>query len=392
LLKILTRLFVKNGDDTSNPDVRAAYGNMSGIVGIILNLCLFTSKLVVGIVSASVSVVADAFNNLSDAGSSVVTFIGFRLAKKPADREHPFGHGRYEYVAGLGISVVILLVGVELVKSSVSKIVSGEGQTLISTATLAILIASVLVKLWMYFFNKILSKKINSKTLRATSLDSLTDCVATTVVILGLVFSKLTGINIDGWLGIAVALFILLTGVTTFRDSLSPLLGNPPSIELVSEIKQAVMQEDMIVGVHDLIVHDYGVGRCMISLHAEVSDKADINKAHDAIDEVEKALEHRFNCMATIHLDPVATDDDYTLSLKAKIADKMCEIDEEFSIHDFRIVKGEKKTTVIFDLAIPYQCKISETDIRKTATEKIAEIDESLTPHIQIENLYSECL
>jgi cation diffusion facilitator family transporter len=392
LLKILTRLFVKNGDDTSNPDVRAAYGNMSGIVGIILNLCLFTAKLVVGIVSASVSVVADAFNNLSDAGSSVVTFIGFHLAKKPADREHPFGHGRYEYVAGLGISVVILLVGVELVKSSVSKIVSGEGQTLISTATLAILIVSVLVKLWMYFFNKILSKKINSKTLRATSLDSLTDCVATTVVILGLVFSKLTGINIDGWLGIAVALFILLTGVTTFRDSLSPLLGNPPSIELVSEIKQAVMQEDMIVGVHDLIVHDYGVGRCMISLHAEVSDKADINKAHDAIDEVEKALEQRFNCMATIHLDPVATDDDYTLRLKAKIADKMCEIDEEFSIHDFRIVKGEKKTTVIFDLAIPYQCKISETDIRKTATEKIAEIDESLTPLIQIENLYSECL
>lgn len=392
MLKILTRLFVKNGDDTSNPDVRAAYGNMSGIVGIILNLCLFTAKLVVGIVSASVSVVADAFNNLSDAGSSVVTFIGFHLAKKPADREHPFGHGRYEYVAGLGISVVILLVGVELVKSSVSKIVSGEGQTLISTATLAILIVSVLVKLWMYFFNKILSKKINSKTLRATSLDSLTDCVATTVVILGLVFSKLTGINIDGWLGIAVALFILLTGVTTFRDSLSPLLGNPPSIELVSEIKQAVMQEDMIVGVHDLIVHDYGVGRCMISLHAEVSDKADINKAHDAIDEVEKALEQRFNCMATIHLDPVATDDDYTLRLKAKIADKMCEIDEEFSIHDFRIVKGEKKTTVIFDLAIPYQCKISETDIRKTATEKIAEIDESLTPLIQIENLYSECL
>ena len=390
LIKLLTRLFVKNSDDIKNPEVRSAYGNMSGIVGIFLNLCLFAAKLTAGIVSASISVVADAFNNLSDAGSSVVTFLGFKLASRPADKEHPFGHGRYEYVAGLGISVVILLVGIELLKSSIGKIISPDTSTEITLVSACILIASVVVKLWMYFFNKILSKKINSSALKATSLDSLTDCVATTIVLIGLVISNSTGLMIDGYLGAAVAIFILFTGVSTFKESLSPLLGNPPDAEFVNDIKDTVMQDDMIVGIHDLIVHDYGPGRCIISLHAEIPSNEDILKAHDSIDLIEKTLERKFNCMATIHMDPIATDDEYTLNLKDRVCRELCGEDSGFSIHDFRVVKGDTHTNVIFDLVVPHGIKQSNDEIRKTAKDKIRTIDPKLIPVMHIEKSFTE--
>ena len=390
MIKLLTRLFVKNSDDIKNPEVRSAYGNMSGIVGIFLNLCLFAAKLTAGIVSASISVIADAFNNLSDAGSSVVTFLGFKLASRPADKEHPFGHGRYEYVAGLGISVVILLVGIELLKSSIGKIISPDTSTEITLVSACILIASVVVKLWMYFFNKILSKKINSSALKATSLDSLTDCVATTIVLIGLVISNLTGLMIDGYLGAAVAVFILFTGVSTFRESLSPLLGNPPDTEFVRDIKDTVMQDDMIVGIHDLIVHDYGPGRCIISLHAEIPSNEDILKAHDSIDLIEKTLERKFNCMATIHMDPIATDDEYTLNLKDRVCRELCGDNSGFSIHDFRVVKGDTHTNVIFDLVVPHGFKQSNDEIRKTAKDKIRTIDPKLIPVMHIEKSFTE--
>lgn len=391
MINALARLFIKNSEDTENPEVRLAYGNMSGIIGIILNLCLFLSKLFAGIISSSVSVIADAFNNLSDAGSSVVTFIGFKLARRPADREHPFGHGRYEYVTGLGISVVILLVGFELVISSVQKIFNPEANTEFSTISLIILIASICVKAWMYFFNKGLSKKINSKTIKAVSLDSLTDCIATSVVILGLVFSHILSINIDGYLGAAVAVFIIFTGINTMRDSISPLLGNPPDEDMVSEIRDIVLSEDNIIGVHDLIVHDYGVGRCIISLHAELSDKLSLVEAHDVIDRTEKLLEEKFSCMATLHLDPVAADDVELLALKNIVAERLCEIDNEFSIHDFRVVRGEI-TKLIFDLAVPYESKMSDQEIRALAVDKIKSINQSYEPIIRIDKLYSGCL
>lgn len=390
MIKLLTRLFVKNSDDIKNPEVRSAYGNMSGIVGIFLNLCLFAAKLTAGIVSASISVIADAFNNLSDAGSSVVTFLGFKLASRPADKEHPFGHGRYEYVAGLGISVVILLVGIELLKSSIGKIFLPDSSTEITLVSACILFASVAVKLWMFFFNKILSKKINSSALKATSLDSLTDCVATTIVLVGLVISNLTGLMIDGYLGAAVALFILFTGVSTFKESLSPLLGNPPDAEFVNDIKDTVMQDDMIVGIHDLIVHDYGPGRCIISLHAEIPCNEDILKAHDSIDLIEKTLERKFNCMATIHMDPIATDDEYTLNLKDRVCRELCGDNSGFSIHDFRVVKGDTHTNVIFDLVVPHGFKQSNDEIRKTAKDKIRTIDPKLIPVMHIEKSFTE--
>lgn len=390
LIKLLTRIFVKNSDDVKNPDVRSAYGNMSGIVGIFLNLCLFAAKLTTGVFSSSISVIADAFNNLSDAGSSVVTFLGFKLANRPADKEHPFGHGRYEYVAGLGISVVILLVGIELLKSSAEKIFNPEASTEITLMSVCILIASVLVKLWMFYFNKILSKKINSSALKATSLDSLTDCIATTIVLVGLMISKYSGLVIDGYLGVAVAIFILFAGVNTFRDSLSPLLGTPPDEDFVDEIRETVMQAEMIVGIHDLIVHDYGPGRCIISLHAEIPCNEDILKAHDSIDLVEKTLERKFNCLATIHMDPIATDNYFTLSLKRRVTDSIVEINPQFSIHDFRVVHGETHTNLIFDLVIPHGLKTPNEQIRNLVKEKIQNIDPKLIPVMHIEKSYIE--
>lgn len=390
MVNLLTRIFVKNSDDTKNPDVRSAYGNMSGIVGIFLNLCLFAAKLTAGVFSSSISVVADAFNNLSDAGSSVVTFLGFKLANRPADKEHPFGHGRYEYVAGLGISVVILLVGVELLKSSIEKIFNPEASTEITLVSVCILIASVLVKLWMFYFNKILSKKINSSALKATSLDSLTDCVATTIVLIGLLISKYSGLVIDGYLGVAVAVFIIFAGINTFKDSLSPLLGTPPDADFVDDIRETVMQDEMIVGIHDLIVHDYGPGRCIISLHAEIPCDEDILKAHDSIDLVEKVLERKFNCLATIHMDPIAVDDEITLSLKRKVTDAVVEIDPQFSLHDFRVVHGETHTNLIFDLVIPHGLKTPYDEIRNLVKDRIQSIDPKLIPVMHIEKSYTE--
>ena len=390
MVNLLTRIFVKNSDDTKNPDVRSAYGNMSGIVGIFLNLCLFAAKLTAGVFSSSISVVADAFNNLSDAGSSVVTFLGFKLANRPADKEHPFGHGRYEYVAGLGISVVILLVGVELLKSSIEKIFNPEASTEITLVSVCILIASVLVKLWMFYFNKILSKKISSSALKATSLDSLTDCVATTIVLIGLLISKYSGLVIDGYLGVAVAVFIIFAGINTFKDSLSPLLGTPPDADFVDDIRETVMQDEMIVGIHDLIVHDYGPGRCIISLHAEIPCDEDILKAHDSIDLVEKVLERKFNCLATIHMDPIAVDDEITLSLKRKVTDAVVEIDPQFSLHDFRVVHGETHTNLIFDLVIPHGLKTPYDEIRNLVKYRIQSIDPKLIPVMHIEKSYTE--
>lgn len=390
LIKLLVRLFIKNSENTDDPKVRTAYGNLSGICGIILNLCLFGAKMLAGIVSASVSIIADALNNLSDAGSSVVTFLGFKLASRPADREHPFGHGRYEYVAGMGISVVILLMGFELVKSSIEKIISPESTTAFSTLSLAILIASIFVKLWMYFFNSKLSRKINSTALKAASLDSLTDCVATFVVIIGLLISAATGIKIDGWLGVCVSLFILFTGVSTFKESLSPLLGKAPDPEFVDEIKESVLADDMVVGIHDLVIHDYGPGRCFISLHAEVPCEENIVAAHDAIDLIEKRLEDKYGCLVTIHMDPIASNDAFTNELKLKVSEVLCELNPEYSIHDFRVVKGKTHTNIVFDMVIPYGLKKSDREIRKLAADKIKTIDSTIYPIINVEKSFTD--
>ena len=390
VVNLISKLFIKNFEDINSPSVRASYGNLSGIMGIILNLCLFTAKLTAGVLTSSISVVADAFNNLSDAGSSLVTFFGFRLANRPADKEHPFGHGRYEYLTGLIISFFILLVGLELFKSSVDKILNPDALTNMSMLSIIILVASIAVKLWMFYFNKILSKKINSSALKATATDSLTDSIATSIVLIGLVFSQFTGINIDGYLGVAVAIFIFIAGIKTLKESISPLLGTPPEKEFVDDIKRTVLEDEIILGLHDLIVHDYGPGRCIISLHAEISDQEDLLKAHDKIDLIEKELEIKFNCLATIHMDPIASDDEYTLSLKGKIVSKLLLINKDFSVHDFRIVQGDTHTNVIFDLVVPYECNEKNDIILKKVTEAIKSVDQKLIPVVYIEKPYTQ--
>ena len=390
VVNLISKLFIKNFEDINSPSVRASYGNLSGIMGIILNLCLFTAKLTAGVLTSSISVVADAFNNLSDAGSSLVTFFGFRLANRPADKEHPFGHGRYEYLTGLIISFFILLVGLELFKSSVDKILNPDALTNMSMLSIIILVASIAVKLWMFYFNKILSKKINSSALKATATDSLTDSIATSIVLIGLVFSQFTGINIDGYLGVAVAIFIFIAGIKTLKESISPLLGTPPEKEFVDDIKRTVLEDEIILGLHDLIVHDYGPGRCIISLHAEISDQEDLLKAHDKIDLIEKELEIKFNCLATIHMDPIASDDEYTLALKGKIVSKLLLINKDFSVHDFRIVQGDTHTNVIFDLVVPYECNEKNDIILKKVTEAIKSVDQKLIPVVYIEKPYTQ--
>ena len=391
MLDFILSKFIKNYDDTKNPQVRTACGNFSGVLGIILNLILFGAKLLSGILTASISVTADAFNNLSDAGSSVVTFLGFKLASRPADEEHPYGHGRYEYVAGLGISCAIVLVGAELLKSSIEKIITPEDGTAITLLSICILIGSICVKLWMFFFNRAMSKKISSSTLKATAMDSLTDCIATSVVLIGLGISAVTGVNIDGWLGCAVAGFILYTGISTFKESLSPLLGNTPDPEFVDEIRETVLSTELIAGIHDLIVHDYGPGRCIISFHAEVPYDVDIMKAHDVIDRLEQKIQKEHNCIVTIHMDPIAVSDEYTIELKEKITESLADIDSALSLHDFRIVKGEEQQRVLFDLVVPPECKLKEEEALGAVKKKIAQIDTKLSPMIHIDKICLEC-
>lgn len=390
LLNFILSKFIKNYDDTQNPEVRTACGNFSGVLGIILNLILFGAKLLSGILTASISVTADAFNNLSDAGSSVVTFLGFKLASRPADEEHPYGHGRYEYVAGLGISCAIVLVGAELLKSSVEKIFKPEETTAITLLSVCILLGSICVKLFMFFFNRAMSKRISSSTLKATAMDSLTDCIATSVVLIGLGISAATGVNIDGWLGCAVACFILYTGISTFKESLSPLLGNTPDPRFIDEIRETVLSTELITGIHDLLVHDYGPGRCIISFHAEIPYDVDIMHAHDVIDRLERKIQEKYHCLVTIHMDPIAVSDEYTIELKEKIVESLADIDSSLSLHDFRIVKSEEQQRVLFDLVVPPECKMKETDALNAVKAKIAQIDEKLEPLIHIDKICLE--
>ena len=359
---LLLRLFVKDYRDTENPSVRARYGVFSGALGIILNLCLFGGKFIAGFISGSIAITADAFNNLTDAGSSVLTLIGFRLAGQKPDLAHPFGHGRIEYLAGFAISMVILLTGVELGKSSVSKIFAAEIPRF-SWLPAAILIASILVKLYMFAFNRRLSRDIRSAAMGATAIDSLSDVVATTVVLLGSVIGQLAHVAVDGYLGLLVAGFILYSGYRAAKETLSPLLGQPADPELVDGIAKTVLSHEHVVGMHDLIIHDYGPGRCMVSLHAEVPHDGDILELHNIIDDIERDLTEEFNCHAVIHMDPVVHDDEETVRMRTRVAALVKLIDPDMTIHDFRMTRGAGHKNLIFDVIAPYRCKRSDAEI-----------------------------
>ncbi len=373
MITFMASLFIKDSKNYKEPSVRQAYGVLSGAVGIGLNILLFFGKWLAGTISGSIAITADAFNNLSDAGSSIITLIGFRLSGQEPDPEHPFGHGRMEYISGLLVSVAILVMGFELIWSSIGKLRSPEPIES-SALVFGILIASILVKLYMFFYNHSLSKKIESAAMKATSVDSLSDTVATTLVLIATLISKYTGLLLDGWFGILVGLFILYTGGSTLKETIDLLLGQPPKQEFIDEVKEIVLGHSMVHGVHDLIVHDYGPGRVMISLHAEVDVNGDIQDIHEQIDHIEHELQEKLHCSATIHMDPIVTDDKEVLAMKAKVEEMVHFLDESFSMHDFRMVKGSTRTNLIFDVEVPRKTSYTDNEIVNWLKERIHEL------------------
>lgn len=387
LSNFLIRRFVGDADNVQDPRVRGAYGKLAGIAGIVANVVLFFGKLLAGVLSGSVAVIADAFNNLSDAGSSVVTLVGFRLSSAPPDKEHPFGHGRIEYLSALTVAALIMLAGVELATSAVEKILAPEGATF-SWISAAILVASIAIKAWMALFNSTIGKRIRSEALAASAADSRNDVLCTAVVLISSVFTLVTGINIDGWVGAAVALFVIWSGFSIVRETVSPLLGEAPDPELVQAIHDLVMAQDGIAGIHDLIVHNYGPGRCLVSLHAEVPCDEDILHSHEIIDGIEQMLLEKLNIVACIHMDPVDTKDERVADLRAMVATIIGEMDQGLSLHDFRVVFGEQRSNLIFDLVVPYAVKDTEA-LKSEIEKKIQEVDPHLFAVITVDREWS---
>lgn len=362
MINFLAKFFIKDYENTDNPDVRGAYGVLSGAVGIVLNIILFGIKLFAGMISGSVAITADAFNNLSDAGSSIITMIGFKMAGKKPDPEHPFGHGRIEYITGLIVSFLIILMGFELGKSGIEKIINPEPVEF-SKVTVIILIISILVKLYMYLYNKKTADKISSQAMFATAADSFSDSVATSVVLFSMMISVFTGLTIDGICALLVAAFILYSGINAAKDTIAPLLGNKPEKEFVDKIEEFAMSYKDILGIHDLVVHDYGPGRVMISFHAEVPSSGDILELHDMIDNVEAKLRETLSCEAVIHMDPIVIDDEKTDKYKESVKELVKGIGEDLTMHDFRMVEGPTHTNLIFDVVVPFDFALKDEEV-----------------------------
>lgn len=370
MITCLAKFWISESD--SEEKKRRVYGTLGAVVGIFLNICLFTGKYLAGFFSGSIAIMADAFNNLSDAGSSFISLIGFVFSGKKPDLDHPFGHGRIEYLAGLGVSFLILLMGAELAKNSVQKILHPVSVQ-ISTLSIAVLSASILVKLYMAYYNHAIGKKIRSATMAATATDSLSDAVATTVVLLAMLFLAVTGINIDGYCGILVAVFILAAGIGAAKETVSPLLGQAPDPEFVKEIKELVMQHEEVLGIHDMAVHDYGPGRVMVSLHAEVSGDGNIYELHDLIDRIERELKEKLHCETVIHMDPIDVGNEKTVEMKEEMVKLVKAIDERLTIHDFRMVTGTTHHNMIFDVVIPADFKLSQEELKDIIQKKVWE-------------------
>lgn len=375
MIKLISNFVInRKGVKESEEIVRRIYGTVSSIVGICLNVLLFVGKYIAGMLSGSVAIMADAFNNLSDAGSSFITLIGFRFAGKKPDMDHPFGHGRFEYISGFVVSMLILTMGIELIKTAIKKIVKPKPVE-VEMLTIAILVISILVKLYMVYYNKRIGDKIKSSAMKATAMDSLGDVVATSVVLVATIVMEVTGVNLDGYLGVAVALFVLYAGFSAAKETIGTLLGKSPDPEFVKAIKDIVMDHDKIVGIHDMIVHDYGPGRVMVSLHAEVPGDGDIYELHDAIDHIERELTERLGCNAVIHMDPIETDNEVVNQLKCKVEDGVKLLIDGASIHDFRVVQGPSRTNLIFDVAIPYTVKENDDHVKERICKMVQIID-----------------
>ena len=387
MISLLARLFLKpEGRDEAA--LRKGYGILCGAVGIGLNVLLFAGKFFAGTLSGSIAITADAFNNLSDAGSSFVTLLGFQLAGQKPDSDHPFGHGRIEYLSGLAVAMLIILMGFELAKSSLDKILH-PAPVDSSWLVIAILCVSICVKLYMSFYNRSLGKKLNAPAMLATAADSLSDSVATTAVLIATLVGRFTGLKIDGWCGILVAAFILWSGFNAAKDTVNPLLGTPPTHEFVNQIKELVMAHPGIIGIHDLIVHDYGPGRVMISLHAEVSASENVLELHDEIDNVESELREKLGCEAVIHMDPVVTDDGITEETRERVAALVHCIDDAINIHDFRMVAGPSHTNVIFDAVVPYGFRLTDSEVEEKIKTAVRTLDGNYFAVVKVERSYT---
>ena len=383
----LIRLFVREPDNVHDPRVRGQYGKLAGVAGIVANALLFLGKLLAGLLCGSVAMIADAFNNLSDAGSSIVTLIGFRLSSAPPDKEHPFGHGRMEYLSALTVAALIMLAGFELATSAVSKIFNPEPVSF-SWVSVAILAASIAVKAWMAQFNKAIGKRIHSEALAASAADSRNDVICTAVVLFSSVFARITNINIDGWVGAAVAVFVVWSGFSIVRETISPLLGEAPDPELVNDIRELVLAQEGIVGIHDLIVHNYGPGRCIVSLHAEVPSDEDILRSHERVDTLERLLMQELNLVACIHMDPVDTKDERVSTLRTMAEAVLNEVDTSLSLHDFRVVFGEERTNVIFDMVVPFSI-VDVASLQPKIQKRLQERDPHLYAVITVDREWS---
>lgn len=389
MVTLLAKIFIKDAEDTSSPKVRQAYGVLTGVVGILLNVLLFAGKFIAGTLSKSISITADAFNNLSDAGSSFVTLIGFKLAGAKPDPEHPFGHGRIEYVSGLVVSGAILLMAFELIKDSIDKIIHPQAVDFSALAA-GILVVSILVKIYMYLYNSSISKKIDSAAMKATATDSLSDTMATTVVLIASIVGHYTGLKIDGYCGVLVGLFIFYAGFSAAKETLDPLLGQPPEEEFVEQIEEIVMSYELVQGIHDLVVHDYGPGRVMISLHAEVPAEEDILEIHDMIDVIENDLADKLNCEAVIHMDPLVTKDERVNELKKTIHEVVDSLDGDVSMHDFRTVIGPTHTNMMFDVVLPFGYFMTDEMVKEEIQKRTWDrLGESYNTVIQIDRPYT---
>ncbi len=370
MTELLPRIFIRDYRDIENPAVRSAYGKLAGLVGIVCNILLCAAKLIVGAASGSVSITADAVNNLSDASGSVVTLLGFKLAERPADAGHPYGHARFEYLSGLAVAVLILVIGVELAKSSFAKILH-PSPVEFSAALVIVLVLSILVKLWMACFNRTLGRRIDSETLAATAADSRNDVLSTAAVLLACVVGKATALPVDGYAGLLVALFILWSGVGIVRDTIDPLLGEAPNKELVCMVGREIMSYDKVLGLHDLMVHDYGPGRRFASVHVEMDSREDVLACHDIIDCIERDFLEKHNIHLVVHYDPLVTDDEELNHMRELVAGVIRGIDERFSMHDFRMVRGPSHTNLIFDLAIPYEADVRREEIAREIDRRV---------------------
>lgn len=387
--KLLIKLFVRDYENTEDPKVRESYGKFAGVVGIISNLFLCIMKILIGVFSGSIAIIADGINNMADASSSIITLVGFRLASKPEDEDHPYGHARIEYLTGLFVSILIIVLGVQLFKTSLEKIFNPDTLEF-SYITIITLVIAIAVKLWQSLFNISIGKKINSLTLIATGADSRNDVIATSAVLVSVLVVKFTGLQIDGYMGCLVALFIIWSGIQLVRDTISPLLGEAPDDDLVKAITETVKKEPGILGIHDLMVHNYGPGKIFASIHVEVDADGDLMKSHDMIDNIERIVKESLRIEFVIHMDPVKTNDPLIHRMKAVISEAFAPLDGVENIHDFRIVPGPTHTNIIFDVVLSMDCRYTEKEIQKIADDTVKAIDDNYFVVITFDRAYTK--